>query len=77
MERDSMVVLGARARGLSHRLCPPGLPGGHNLWDRPLRLPAGSRHIFGPLTPLPKTQHQKGAGPPGKRMALRLYEKEI
>ena len=34
-----MVVLGARARGLSHRLCPPGLP--------------------------------------GKRMALRLYEKEI
>ncbi len=35
-----MCLLPAGKRsGLSHRLCQPGLPGGHNLWDRLLPSP--------------------------------------
>ena len=57
MERDSMVVLGARAQGLSHRLCPPGPPG-RRLWALPQAVdrrdspPAGNqirrRHLVRP-----------------------------
>ena len=51
-------VLGSFAPAGATRACAaldlrPGSPGGHNLWDRLLRLPAGGRCILGPPDCLP------------------------
>ena len=59
-----IVSLGSFAPAGATRACAaldlrPGSPGGHNLWDRPLRLPAGSRHILGPPAQ-PLNHHRPG-----------------
>ena len=63
MERDSMVVLGPKARSLSHRLCPPGPPG-RRLWALPQavdRRVSPRRELDPPEAPC-QANRKEGAG---------------
>ena len=71
-----IVNLGSFAPAGATRACAaldlrPGSPGGHNLWDRPLRLPEGSRHILGPPAPTPTKKNSSRK--PASAVPIPLY----